>query len=98
MNILLVGLGGMGNAHYLNYQHIPGAAVVAAVGRTDYSGRRQDSYYILRWYAHYTLNEHVKLHLRVENLTNQRFVAEPWDADSLLNAGTSVHAGCTLSF
>ena len=55
----------------------------------------------MRWYAHYTLNEHVKLHLRVENLTNQRFVAEPsWvsDADALLNAGTSVHAGCTLSF
>ncbi|MGN0869449.1 MAG: TonB-dependent receptor plug domain-containing protein [Akkermansia sp.] len=78
-----------------------GVGLSAAVGRTDYSGKRQDSYYILRWYAHYTVSEHLKLHLRVENLTNQRFVAEPsWvsDADSLLNAGTSVHAGCTLSF
>ena len=34
MNILLVGLGGMGNAHYLNYQHIEGVRVAAAVGRS----------------------------------------------------------------
>ena len=40
MNILLVGLGGMGNAHYLNYQHIPGASVVAAVGQTDADRQR----------------------------------------------------------
>lgn len=78
-----------------------GVGLSAAVGRTDWNQQRQDNYYILRWYAHYTLSEHLRLHLRVENLTNQRFVAEPaWgsDADSLLNAGTSVHAGCTLSF
>ncbi len=35
MNILLVGLGGMGTAHYLNYQHIEGAQVAAAVGRSE---------------------------------------------------------------
>lgn len=34
MNILLVGLGGMGNAHYLNYQHIDGVFVTAAVGKS----------------------------------------------------------------
>lgn len=32
MNILLVGPGGMGTVHYLNYAHVPGAKVVALVG------------------------------------------------------------------
>ena len=35
MKIALVGLGGMGTTHYLNYQHIPGAQVVAAVGQSE---------------------------------------------------------------
>ena len=35
MNIALVGLGGMGTVHYMNYQHIEDATVVAAVGATD---------------------------------------------------------------
>ena len=34
MNILLVGLGGMGTCHYMNYQHIEGAKVAACVGST----------------------------------------------------------------
>ena len=35
MNILLVGLGGMGTCHYMNYQHIDGAKVAACVGSTQ---------------------------------------------------------------
>ena len=35
MNILLVGLGGMGTCHYMNYREIVDAQVVACVGRTD---------------------------------------------------------------
>jgi len=35
MNILLVGLSGMGTCHYMNYQHIADANVIACVGRTD---------------------------------------------------------------
>lgn len=35
MNIALVGLGGMGTVHYMNYLHVPDAVVVAAVGTTD---------------------------------------------------------------
>ena len=34
MNILLVGLGGMGTCHYMNYQHIERAKVAACVGST----------------------------------------------------------------
>ncbi|MDD3412031.1 MAG: Gfo/Idh/MocA family oxidoreductase [Eubacteriales bacterium] len=35
MNIGLIGLGGMGAVHYLNYQHIPGVRVAAAVGTSE---------------------------------------------------------------
>lgn len=35
MRIALVGLGGMGGTHYLNYLHIPDAQVVAAVGQGE---------------------------------------------------------------
>lgn len=35
MNILLVGLGGMGTCHYMNYQHIEDAKVAACVGKSD---------------------------------------------------------------
>ena len=35
MNILLVGLGGMGTCHYMNYRHIEGAKVIACVGKSD---------------------------------------------------------------
>ena len=35
MNILLVGLGGMGVCHYMNYQQIEGAQVVACVGKAQ---------------------------------------------------------------
>lgn len=35
MNVLLVGLGGMGTAHYKNYLHIPRVKVTAAVGQSD---------------------------------------------------------------
>lgn len=35
MRIALVGLGGMGTTHYLNYLHIPDVQVVAAVGKSE---------------------------------------------------------------
>ncbi len=83
-----------------------GVGLVAASGRTDWSGGKQDAYCILRWYAHYRLNQHLSFHLRVENLTNQRFVSESSGVGSayynpsgqLLNSGTAAYAGCTLTF
>ena len=38
--ILLVGLGGMGNCHFLNWKAVEGAEVVACVGRGDADARR----------------------------------------------------------
>ncbi len=83
-----------------------GVGLAAASGRTDWSGGKLDAYYILRWYVHYQLNEHLSVHLRVENLTNQRFVSDSSGVSSayynpagqLLNSATAVYGGCTLTF
>lgn len=81
-----------------------GIGLAAASGRSNYVGgspARFDAYYTLRWYARYEVNEHLTLHLRVENLTNQKYVSESNYADfsqSFINPGTSVHGGCTVTF
>ncbi len=79
-----------------------GIGLVAAVGRNDYDANRLDNYYCLRWYANYELNEHISFHLRVENLTDQKFIMNsnggPDLGGSLINSGAAVYGGCTLSF
>lgn len=81
-----------------------GLGLVAASGRSNYLGGSPsmlDAYYTLRWYAQYKVNEHLTLHLRVENLTNQKYVSEtgyPYYADSYINAGTAIYGGCTVTF
>ncbi len=78
-----------------------GIGLTAAVGRNDWSGTRIDNYCILRWYARYQFNEQLSFHLRVENLTDERFVANPvgyGQPGSLLNSGAAVYGGCTLTF
>ncbi len=81
-----------------------GIGLTAATGRmgcTD--GFRLDNYCILRWYARYALNEHLSFHLRVENLTSEKFIAEevwgtPDQRGAILNSGAAAYAGCTLNF
>ncbi len=78
-----------------------GIGLTAAVGRNDWSGYRVDDYCILRWYAHYRHSEQLSFHLRVENLTNERFIADSMgngQPGSLLNSGAAVYGGCTLTF
>ncbi len=81
-----------------------GFGFVAAVGRSHYAEQpysKLDNYYSLRWYAQYKLNEHVTLHMAVENLTNQKYVTEGHYMDpaySFISAGTTIHAGCTVTF
>ena len=79
-----------------------GIGLAAASGSTGWDGSRLDAYYTLRWYASYKVNEHLTLHMRVENLTNQKFVSNPDDygiySHSWLNPGTAVYAGCTITF
>ena len=79
-----------------------GVGLAAAVGRRGYIGSRLDNYVTLRWYANYVVDEHLSFHLRVENLTNQKFALdEDWTgaaANTWINPGTAVYAGCTVSF
>lgn len=87
-----------------------GVGISAAVGRTgfasNYNPYRNDNYYTLRWYASYKVNDHLSLHLRVENLTNQKYVTESaytvYDpaayAQSIICAGTTAFAGFDLTF
>lgn len=78
-----------------------GVGLAAASGRTNWDSTRLDSHYTLRWYARYEVNENLTFHLRVENLTNQKFVSDTAWGDfgkSFINPGTAVYAGCEVSF
>lgn len=81
-----------------------GIGLSAAAGRSHYSaaaGFDPDNYYSLRWYIRYKLNDNVTLHLSVENITNQKYITECHymnEQYSFISAGTTVHAGCTITF
>lgn len=81
-----------------------GIGFSAAVGRSHYATTpysKLDNYYNLRWYAQYKVNDHMTLHVGIENLTNQKYVTEGNYADinaSFISAGTTIHAGCTITF
>lgn len=77
-----------------------GVALVAASNRTNYDSKHLDSYYSLRWFAQYEVNEHLSFHVRVENLTDQKFVTEDNGSPgaSYINPGIGIFGGCTVSF
>lgn len=80
---------------------VTGLGLSAAVGRCDWSGRRLDNYVVLRWYINYRLSEQMSVYLRVENLTNQRFVLDDSSmgpSADWVNPGTAVYVGCTVKF
>ncbi len=79
-----------------------GLGLVGSVGRNDYASLRLDNYCVLRWYARYEYSKSLSFHLRVENLTGERFISNSTghadQSGAILNAGTAVYGGCTLSF
>lgn len=78
-----------------------GLGLSAASGCSNWDSTRLDAYYTLRWYARYEVNEHLTFHLRVENLTDQKFVSDTEYGDysqSYLNPGIGAYAGCTITF
>lgn len=79
-----------------------GIGLTAVSGRSDYAkGSHLDNYCVLRWYANYEVNEHLTLHLRVENVTDEKFEAESnyyAPQGSFLNAGTGIFGGATVKF
>lgn len=76
-----------------------GIGLAAAVGRYGCWNAGVDNYYTLRWYAQYEVNEHLTFHVRVENLTDQKFITEDAGPDSsLINSGIGIFGGCTVKF
>ena len=74
-----------------------GFGAAAGNGRRDYDGSRMDSYCTLRCYAEYIINDHLKLHARVENLTDEKYVTDSASGD-LLAPGTSFYGGFTFTY
>ncbi len=78
-----------------------GLGLAAALGRRDSGGSRIDNYLTLRWYANYEVNDHLNIHVRVENLTNQKYVISSYNSlpnETIISSGTAVYGGFTLKF
>ena len=78
-----------------------GIGLAAATGRYGYDSLPLDGYAILRWYATYEVNERLSLHLRVENLTNEKYMLDhDWTGPSgtWINSGTAIYTGISLKF
>lgn len=74
-----------------------GLGAAAVTGRRDYDGSRMDSYCTLRCYAEYAINEHLKLHARVENMTDEEYVTDSSSGD-ILATGTAFYGGFTFTY
>ena len=77
---------------------ITGLGLTAANGRCGVIGNgvRADNYVVLRWYAQWQATKNLAFHVRVENMTNDKYVIE--DYSSTVSAGTAVYGGFTLKF
>ncbi len=76
-----------------------GVGVQAASGRVNYTANDPlDSYYTLRAYARYEVNENVALHMRVENITDQDYVSEGSYPIDYLGTGIGIFGGVTVKF
>ncbi len=81
-----------------------GIGLTAACGRRGYGSPNiaLDNFYILRWYATYKVNERMSVHVRAENLTDQKYIPDAGAFDTagsiLINPGTAVYGGCTVKF
>lgn len=81
-----------------------GFGVTAALKRTDslYKNPFLDDYCTVRWFARYQVTENLALHVRVENLMNERYTTSIL-TNSPNNVysqawGTAVYGGVTLDF
>ena len=81
-----------------------GLGAAAAAGRTGSYGNRIDNYFVLRWYAQWKATNNLTLHIRVENLTGDRFITQGRNPEAhmshadALSAGAAVYGGFTLQF
>ncbi len=74
-----------------------GLGLVAANGRVGIqNGQRTDNYCVLRWYAQWQATKNLAFHIRVENMTNDKYVLDEYS--TAVSAGTAVYGGFTLTF
>ncbi len=87
-----------------------GLGLNAAIGRSSWTGM-VDDFYTLRLYANYQINERLHVHLRIENLTNQKYIINPSTTSEIyypsnlmnnscdmINSGLGIYAGFSLTF
>ena len=81
-----------------------GLGMTAAMKRTDSTNKQNpfmDDYCSVRWFARYQVTENLALHLRVENLLNERYsttTSGPIYGANYQSWGTAVFGGVTLDF
>lgn len=74
-----------------------GFGLEAATARTGSVNQRLDNYAIIRWYARWQANKNLALHVRVENMSNQRYAVQDFGYPTL-SQGLSIQGGVTLTF
>lgn len=78
-----------------------GFGLDAATTRTGLANQRLDNYATLRWYARWQANKNLAIHLRVENMLNERYSVDsnPYNAYTpIMSQGLSIQGGVTLTF
>jgi iron complex outermembrane receptor protein len=64
----------------------------------SWGGNDIDGYLLSRIYGSYQLSENVKLHARVENLTNEHYLLSDFYGDAIAGSGTGIYGGVTIAW
>lgn len=80
-----------------------GIGVLAGLNRTNWGGGPDDmldDFITLRWYARWQVNERLALHIRVENITDEKYMTQndSYNGVQTLAWGAAVMGGLTLEF
>ncbi len=73
-----------------------GTGISAGVGRVNHHGEPTDNYLNMRLYAQYQVTEALKVHLRIENVLNQKYEIDP--DTGILNSGPAIYGGFSYTF
>ncbi len=73
-----------------------GVGISAGVGRVNHHGESTDNYLDARLYAQYQVTESLKLHVRLENVLNQKYEIDP--DTGILNSGPAIYGGFSYTF
>ncbi len=76
-----------------------GFGVTAAMGRTDYNYARLDNFFTARLFARYQATDNVSLHVRLENLFDQKFImTNDYNFGPREARGFGIFGGVTVEF